>query len=533
MTIHLPLSLTPSKHNGLKNTNSERASPLPQLDRALIGLILGGAALCFFAIMGFGIKTFYFNGSPGVLASKKTEIPSIAVIPFQQFGPPNDDYLGEGVVEDILNYLAQIEGLRVISRTSTQRYKNTELSISDIGKELNSRFILEGSVRQNSDRIVINAALIDTQDERSIWAERFDQPRSNIMRIQRQVARSIAEALNETIGGQPENLVAQGPTENVDAYMALLQGRHLLRNRTKEDLNKSIDQFYLALQLDPKLAQAYEGLAEANFLLSDLRYEEDHAAYLAEAEKHARQAIDLDPQSGDAFAILGNLLLKQYRWNEAISAFENALDLQPNSPLINYWYSLTLRGVGYLDRALQYHKLAAELDPLHPVIQAGYIYTCNSAGAFELSDRLLEKAAPVMEGSFLYHWVKGNTSLKRGEYEAAITEIQQAIDLNPTFSPPYSDKYYCFGKLGQRDSVRQYLDRLDSSKAICQLRKAKLLLSIGETEQALIHFRRSAEMGLIPDDLLVNSIYDDIRGYQVYQDVLTEFGLSPFSTLNL
>lgn len=486
-------------------------------------------SLCLILVFIIGQKDKLFNLGASKAVSEADPFRSIAVIPFQNYGTDSDEFFSEGVVEDILTYLAQFDGLRVVSRTSTAQFKNTDKSIQEIGRQLNVNYILEGSVRQDSQNFIISAQLIRVSDDQHVWAERYDRLKKNVIETQREVAKSIAGALNQSISSKVRQKLERVSTNNIEAYTALLRGRYLLRSRTKEDLFKSLDQFQAALALDSAFAEAYVGMAQAYSLLAGLRYAPDQEKqYEQLAEKNALHAIRYDKNNGSAYSILANLYASQYRWEEAIAAFKIALDLNPNDALVNYWYSLVLRTVGDLEQSLSYHKIAGELDPLYPVIQAGHIYTCVLAGEYDRAEEILGKIEPVMGESFLYYYVKGNFLLQKGDYEAALPICSKALDLNPTFKQPESDKYYCMAKMGKKEPVVEYLSSLDTTQALDCLRAAKIYIGLEESDRGIQLLLKAASMDLIPEDIIVNPIYAAIRNHPTFIEILKKYNLYSF-----
>ncbi|MEM6379849.1 MAG: FlgO family outer membrane protein, partial [Bacteroidota bacterium] len=484
------------------------------------------AVLCLCFAFGFFIKQYFFNGGRQV---KALEINSIAVIPFENQSRAGNDFLGEGIAEDILAKLAQFGNLKVLSKTATNQFRGDEKDIQQIGNSLRVNYILSGNIRTNQDKIIINTELIRVKDQHLIWSERYVQPKNKLISMQAEVAQSIASALNQNLQPDIQQKLERIPTNNNEAYTALLRGRHLMRSRTSEDLLKSKDQFLLALDLDPQFSEAYEGIARVYHLLVNLRYAKDQAQEYSElAEKNVLNAIKYNRNNGKAYAILGNLYADQYRWEEAISSFEIALELNPKDPIINYWFSLRLRSVGDLERALSYHQKASELDPLHPVIQAGYIYTCGLAGAFDLADSLLRKVEPIMINSFLFYVAKGNLLMRKGAFQEAIPFCQKALELNPDFKTSESNQFYCLGKLGKRQAVLDYIDLLDKTQGIDCLRAAVAFMGIEEEETALDYLEKAASLGVIDDDLIAEPIFARLRTYPTYQNILEQYQLSPF-----
>lgn len=490
----------------------------------------GGLVLALVFLLGFMGKKYLFSpkGNSNDLALKTT---SIAVIPFQNESKVADDFLSEGIVEDILVKLSQLENIKALSKVSTEQFKGAPKNIQQIGTRLGVSHILVGKIREEVDRVRIKVELIRVDDNQLIWSERYNQSKQKLVNIQADVAENIAKALNQTLQPELKQKLERLSTNNQEAYTALLRGRHLMRSRTQEDLLKSRDQFLIALDLDPQFSEAYEGIARVYSLLVDLRYAPGkEQVYRELSEKNVLNAIKFDRNNGNAYAVLGNLYADQYRWEEAISAFEIALDLNPEDALINYWFSLRLRSTGDLERALKYHQIASDLDPLHPVIHAGYVYTCGLAGSFALAEEILQKVEPIMTNSFLFYMVKGNLLLRQGAFEGAIVLSKKALELNPTFKSPESDLFYCLGKLGKKQEVLQYIESLDKTQGLDCLRGAKAMMGIEETESALNYLQQAADLGVMDEDLLVEPIFASLRQHPIYLEILEQYNLKPFST---
>lgn len=458
------------------------------------------------------------------------ESQSIAIIPFQNLSSAENNFFCEGVVEDILTYLTYFKNLKVISRTSSAKYKNTEKNVLQIASELNVAFLLEGSVRQYGRKVRITAQLIRAADDNHIWARNYDRDIQNVMEIQSEVAKEIAKSLNQNISPEIAQKFDRVPTRNIEAYNALLRGKYLLRTRTFEGLKESIKQFDHALSLDPGFSEAFAGKASAYNLMVNLRYvTERKEKYLQMAEENVRLAIKEDPNNALAYAIRGNNFRDQFKFSEAINNYRISLDLNPNDALTNYWFSLVLRSTAQLDKALEYHQKASELDPLHPLIQAGYVYTSIMAGKFDLAEDLLHKGEPLFNNSFLFHYVKGSFYMYREDYKNAIPYFDRAIALNAQFKTSKLARIYCLGKLGDREQVMSYIASLDISKADDMLLAGLAYAGLGEKDKAIKQIKKAAELGVIAGDMLVDKKFENLRDDPAYEAILRKYGLDKFT----
>jgi TolB-like protein/cytochrome c-type biogenesis protein CcmH/NrfG len=285
---------------------------------------------------------------------------SIAVLPFDNMSAdPEQEYFSDGISEEILNLLAQIESLKVIARHSSFSFKGKDVDIAMMAEQMKVRHILEGSVRRSGDRVRITAQLIDARDSSHLWSETFDRDYSaeNLFYIQSEIARAITSRLRMTLTGDDEDRLAKVPTESTEAYAAYLLGRQRLTDRKVDEATVAVEQFALAIKLDPQFAGAYSGLADACFMFEHLtggQRNEYCPSSPGGREQLARQALELDPDSGEAWTSLGNSIWEQAvrtlqsgsseplpeiraQLHEAIAAFERGVELSGDRAKSYQW----------------------------------------------------------------------------------------------------------------------------------------------------------------------------------------------------
>jgi TolB-like protein len=287
---------------------------------------------------------------------------SIAVLPFDNMSAdPEQEYFSDGISEEILNLLARIEPLKVIARHSSFSFKGKDVDIATMAEQMNVRHILEGSVRRSGDRVRITAQLIDAKDSSNLWSEAYDRDYSaeNLIEIQSEIALAITSQLRMTLTGDDEERLAKVPTENTDAYAAYLLGRERLKKRKVAELADAVEQFSLAIVLDPEFAAAYAGLVDACGLYDSYsggQSNEYCPSSLAGREQLARKALELDPESAEAWISLGasirELAARMHedqpqpkiheKLNEALAAFERGLKLNPTLSAVYHEYGYNL-----------------------------------------------------------------------------------------------------------------------------------------------------------------------------------------------
>lgn len=322
---------------------------------------------------------------------------SIAVLPFDNLsGTEDDEYLSDGITEEIISQLAQVSGLKVISRTSVVALKGTPLTMPQIADTLGVRHILEGSVRRAGDRVRITAQLIEAASDAHLWAESYTRRVVDLFEVQEEIAKKVSDALVTTVAG----LRPTGPrsrTENAAAYDAFLVGNYWVHGRTVEGLERAIEAYERAITIDPEYAPAYAGLAQA----LDLRvfYSGGSAdAYRAEgrALAAADRAIELDPDLAQGYytrAYIGTHLLRPA---ESVAAdFERALELQPNSADLHGWYAHLLLREGKIEESMAENRVGVELDPLAPGRRTGFAFDALVARRYEVALEQARKATAL------------------------------------------------------------------------------------------------------------------------------------------
>ena len=331
------------------------------------------------------------NGAPEIAAA------TIAVLPFTDLSPDKDqEYFADGISEEILNVLANIDALDVTSRTSAFAFKSqSELSIRDIAASLRVRHVLEGSIRKAGDTIRITAQLIDAQTDQHLWSETYDKALTaeNVFTIQDEIAKAITielkKRLNVDIGIEDAQVHSGGTTE-IDAYEAYLKGRDLLLNRNYVKLPLAITAFEQAVAADPAFARAWGGLAVAYAVSPDWAFFDRD--YRTLAKDAAARALALDPNNSMAMTALGqnNLSLD---FEVAIDHYERAIAADPKNTTAILWLAQTYSRLGYFDRALETVSRCLDIDPNYPVCMYTYVEIQLLAGRY---DDAMARLSPLM-----------------------------------------------------------------------------------------------------------------------------------------
>src|SRR5438874_2902382 len=294
-----------------------------------------------------------------------TRTNSIAVLPFANVSAdPENDYFCDGLAEELLNALAEIEGLKVTARTSAFSFKGKNVEMGQIAGALRVKTVLEGSVRKSGNRLRITVQLVNAADGFQIWSERYDRQLSDIFDVQEEITLSIVDSLKLKLLGDRLSNVLRRYTANTEAYSLYLRGRFFWNKRTAEDANRGIECFERALSLDPEFVLAYSGLADCQILLGDVGVQalSPKEAFVAGRDSAAR-ALELDDALAEAHGTMGHVCMHLFDWPKATREFERALELNPDCAQVLY-YAYYLAFHGRFDESIETIDRVLQLDPL-------------------------------------------------------------------------------------------------------------------------------------------------------------------------
>jgi TolB-like protein/Tfp pilus assembly protein PilF len=432
---------------------------------------------------------------------------SIAVLPFENLSrDPDNAYFTEGIQDEILARLAKIADLKVISRTSTQRYKSSPDDLPQIAKRLGVSNILEGSVQKTADRVHVTVKLLNAASDAHLWAETYDRNLTDVFAAESDIAKMIADTLRAKLSGSEQQAIAVRPTENAEAHQLYLRGRYFWNKRTGADFKKAIGYFNQAIDKDPNYALAYAGLADAYVLLSAYA-EASPKESLPQAKAAAAKALELDSTLGEAHTTLANALVAyDLNFAEANREFQRAIELNPNYATAHQWYAETgLVPLGQFEKAIAEVKRALELDPLSIVINADVGTVLTNARRYDHAIEQLRKTMEMDPGFYYVHWTLGNALELKGLTEEAIAEYKEAIALNDD-PLPRALLGHLYAKIGRKNEALAIL------KQLRELRESSKQRYISPYNLALIHIGLDQKNEAIQ---LLEETYEDRDGYNI------------------
>ena len=414
---------------------------------------------------------------------------SIAVLPFTNMSAdPENEFFADGITEEIINALTQIEELHVAARTSAFSFKNKHVDLGIVGERLHVKTILEGSVRKTGNRVRIIAQLVNVADGYHLWSERYDRELKDIFEVQDDIAGAIASRLKVALkGGQPATV--KSGTSNLEAYQLYLKGRTLFPRRGL-DVRRAAQCFERAVALDSQYALAWSGLADARNMLALYGLERPDAILL-QAKEAATRAVALDPMLAEAHCSLAmSYQAYDWKWTEAEGEFLRALELNPRYLQNIVWYAwLCLVPQERFDEGIAYAKRAMEQDPLSAYAHAMLAFICGFAGRTSEAVRAAKSATELQE-SFIAYWALQCALHWDQQFEEAAAAGEMALALSGRGVAAMSEQASTFADWGKTADAKAIYAEMVGRAAREYLQPSHLALAAfaaGELDQANAH----------------------------------------------
>jgi TolB-like protein/Flp pilus assembly protein TadD len=379
---------------------------------------------------------FFFRDRASSTASAAEK--SIAVLPFDNLSrDPDNAFFAEGMQDEILTRLAKVADLKVIARTSTQKFKSSPENLSEIAKQLGVLNILEGSVQKAGDQVRVNVQLINARTNAHLWAEIYDRKLTDIFAVESDIAKTIAETLQVKLTGTEKRSIAAQPTSDTTAYELYLRGRSLWAKRSGDNLPKAIAFYKQVIARDPNYALAYAGLAEAYAVLVFYSGVEPSEAF-AQGKAAALKALELNDNLAEAHAALAFLLcIADFDMAGSVREFQRAIALNPNYATAHQWYGVQpLTALGRFDEAVAEEKRAIELDPLSPPANADLGWTLMQAGRYDDAITQLQKTLEIDPTFYPAHYNLGVALQLKGDLQGAVAEYTKGQELSDDVENP-------------------------------------------------------------------------------------------------
>lgn len=504
------------------------ASRSPSRRWATVLLVAGAVSLA--TLLGWWLVERGKPGS-GPASSETVERPGIAVLPLTDLsGEPGREFFADGMTEALITDLAKVEGLKVISRGSVIRFKETERPIPEIARALDVDYVLEGSVLRSGDRARITAQLIRADDDSHVWAESYEESLEDILSLQNRVAHAVAREVAVALSPREEDRLTERQTRvHPEAYEQHLKGRHFLARRTEQDLRQGLGHFQRALEIDPDFASAWAGVADSYFLLADYGGVTPEQA-LQEGRPAALKALELDEDHAEALTSLAEMTFF-LSWDPVTAEryFRRAIASNPGYSTAHQWYSELLMLQGDSARAIDEARKALELDPLSGIVQYQLAISFYFARRYESCLESLRSASEINPDYWLHRLVTASCLDESGRPKEALEHAHRAVELSDREPWALSVLGYTAARAGRREEAKELLEELErirETKYISPVMVAWLRLSLGDREGAI----RELEQALAERDIWMMAVpryppFDPLQDAPQFREIVRRLDL--------
>ena len=510
---------SPAEVEGLTPASPRRAS------RSLILILIVG--LLAVAAIWYLVHLWSLPSRPANVA---TGFRSIAVLPFVNLAQNTDqDYVVDGMTDQLITNLASSTPLRVISRSSAMHYKGTQVPMADIVRALNVDAVLEGSFLHTGKQVRITANLIDARTDRHLWAQVYEESGDDLLSMQEPITNDIVRQVSVALGSSLSAFKMR--PVNVTARDAYLRGRFLWNKRTPDSVSKSITYYQDAIRADPAYAEAYAALGDAYVLLSDYGVGGSSGS-LEKAQQAAERALAFGGGLAEAHTVLGAIKTERdWDWAGAGEEYRHAIALNPSYPTARHWYSLHLARLGKLDDAELEIQRARALDPLSIVIATDVAETAYWARkpreAMARVDQVLALDPYFAEA----HQVKGKIYEQEGQYEQALAELKIALALSGGLVHIEAMQGHTLALAGASDQALEIAKQLEDRSASSEISGvdiAAIYCGLGQTDVAMHWLDRAYQShGKGVEMLGLDPVFDGCRADKGFQDLLVKLKLRP------
>jgi serine/threonine-protein kinase len=457
---------------------------------------------------------------------------SVAVLPFANMSAdPEQDYFCDGMAEEIINALTQVEGLRIVARTSAFSFKGKNVDVREIGRQLDVEAVLEGSVRRAGNRLRITAQLVNVADGYHLWSERFDRELADVFAIQDEIARAIVDRLEVKLMGKEKGALVKSFTIDHEAYDIFLKCRNLIQNQTEEGYKKAKDLLESMVEEYPDFAQPLMGFSWLNILRAIWGKARPHDAY-PKAKEHARRALELDGSLGEAHAAWGYAkAFYDWDWAGAEKDFRRALELNPNSSDTRKSYANYLTCVRRHEEAVIEAKRAQRLDPLSGYANSEAALNFYYAGRTDEAVKILKEAIALDPSHFFAHYHLGQIYRDRSMARESLAEFEKAFELSggyPLIAARLVLAYQGLGRTAEAEKLERDLRDRARTEYVSPMSFFLLHLGRKEFEQAAgcLENACTERDGFLPWFLVhpspkIRPVFD----LPIFNDILKKYGL--------
>jgi len=492
--------------------NLEIAPPAKSVPSMWRGATILVAAICIAALLLAG---WALHRSRGDVGSDRRPAISLAVLPFQNSSPdPTQNYLADGITENLIDVLSRLPGLRVIASSTAFRYKGEESDPQKVGQDLNVSAVLTGKLLERGDALIVQTKLVDVTNGSLLWDTQYDRKLSEIQTVQKDISRDLARELGLHLTVAQMSRLVDPQTESAEAFQLYLRGRYNWNKRTEEGFTKAIEYFDRAIEKDPRYALAYAGRADSYLLLAEYTLLPGPNA-LAKAQDAAEKALELDDTLAEAHTSLGAIRAdSEWDWRGAEQEFQQAIELNPSYATAHQWYAELLSQQGRHDEAIAEIQRAQKLDPLSLVINAIAGRILLFAGKVDPAIEQLQKTLEIDPNFSLANYDLGKAYLQKGMTVQAIAEFQKSVNL---FRVSERDAAlgYAYARAGKHAEARNVLEtysRQSQRAYVSWYGIAFIYAGLGEKDEAIACLQKAyAQHDVRLRDIKVEPLFESLR----------------------
>lgn len=477
------------------------------------------AAVAAVLVIAAVVVGFLWRGS----GAKK--ISSMAVLPFvNATADANNEFLSDGLTEDLIGTLSQLPNLKVMARSTVFRFKGKEDDPAKVGQTLKVDAVLTGRITRRGDELKIAADLVNTADGTEIWGAQYTRTLAEVSTLQDEITHDVAAKLRSRLTGEQQRQMSRGHTQNSAAYQHYVKGRYLLNKRGKDNINKSLELFQQAIDADPGYALAYAGLADA-YNIAPSWTGTDARQGNAQALSAARKALELDPELAEGHGALALALCGDFQWGEAEREFQHALELAPNNAQLHYQYGLLyLLPMANADPALSEIRNALLLDPLSGIINVNYGYTLYAAHRFDESAQQFRKTIDMDPNFAVAHRKFAYLCAAMGKWAEADQQYRIFAIAEGSKNLPASNAT----AKGFAQLTRTHLNDMSKHGQVGEILLALSSAIEGDREQAIALLQKSAaNHGAEFSYEIRDPLFDFLRSDPRYIELMRRVGLPP------
>ncbi len=451
-------------------------------------------------------------------------VQSLAVLPMLNLsGDPQQEYLVDGMTDNLITEIARETSLRVISRTSVMQYKGVSKPLPEIAQALNVDGVIEGSVRKSDGRLAITVQLLDARKDRHLWARNYERGEGELLSLLAEIAQDVRHQLSASTVAP----VSVAQSVDSQAYDFYLRGRFAWNKRTGDGYREALQYFNQAIEHDPKYARAYAGLADSYLLLGEYSIWPADDAY-SRARAAASRALEFDPALGEAYASLGQTDANEWKWSDADREFQRAVELSSGYATGRQWRAEFLHRIGRVAEAIVEMKRAQQLDPLSPIINTQLGWILASGRRYDEAITQLKRTIEIAPHFAPAHADLGIAYDLNGQHDEALKALQtaQEIDNTPDRAVWVARQYALSGRPALAREAIQPLLPLAAEARVNPATLALVYIALGDHEEAFKWMQIGCRVHLLPP-LKAYPPYDPIRSDPRFADLIRCMGLEP------